>query len=363
MLKYFKISEEETGGFVICHPRIYENYEIRDFTFRKGLMDQIEYFHKWRDTVNVHNVGELNEVITNGQVADLIYLGESNQNHRLWEIAKYILDNRGIRMIMVSGPSSSGKTTTSKKLGMFLRSMGLVPHVVSTDDYFLDRSKTPRKPSGEPDFESIYAIDVDRFNNDIKALINGQSVTMPAYNFLSGKSESKAKELKIEKDDILIIEGLHAHNDALAIDASMTCKFKLYVSMLSGISIDNHNIISNTDIRLLRRIVRDHYHRGYRAADTLESWQSVRTGEETYVFHYLDKADIVFNTFYIYEIAVLKLYAEPLLYSVPEDSDYYAEAIRLINILKNILPLYYPNIPQDSIIREFIGNSYFEREE
>ena len=263
-----------------------------------------------------------------------------------------------VKLVLIAGPSSSGKTTTSKKLAVYLQSKGYRTHSISIDDYFYDRKDTPKKENGEYDFESINAVDTNLFNKQLSKLLEGEKVLLPEYNFVLGKKEYK-KHLQIKDNDIIIIEGLHALNDELTMAIENRYKYKIYISPLTQLNIDNHNRIHTSDTRRLRRIIRDNKYRGHMANETLKMWKNIREGEEQYIFPYQDSADIVINTALVYELGVLKTYAEPLLFSVPEDDEVYPEALRLINFLRNFLPIPSDEVPRDSILREFIGGSGF----
>ena len=264
------------------------------------------------------------------------------------------------RVVLIAAPSSSGKTSFANRLCIHLKVNGLNPVSISLDDYFLNREDTPLDEFGKYDFESIYAIDLEKFNSDLKSLLDGKEVTLPVYNFITGKSELSDESIKLGEKEILIVEGLHALNEELTYSIDRKNKYKIYLCPLTVLSLDNHNRIRTTDNRLLRRIVRDNRTRGYSASDTLSTWGKVREGEEKYVFPFQDEADVIFNTSLIYELGVLKTYAEPLLYSVEENDPMYKEAVRLLNLLKNILPISNDYIPVDSIVREFIGGGYFK---
>ena len=282
------------------------------------------------------------------------------QDYKLLNIAEEIVLNKDdYKIILLSGPSSSGKTTTSMKLSLYLKSLGLNPTHLSMDDYFLEREETPLGANGKPDFESLKAIDIKLFDSQISKLLKEAKVTIPTFNFITGKKEYK-KTIQMGKNDILIIEGLHALNDDILKNIPKKNKFKIYISPLTYLNIDNDNRISMTDLRLLRRIVRDNRTRGYTTTTTLNNWSDVRIGEEKYVFPFQDNANVMFNTSLAYELAVLKTYAEPLLYTVKSDDPEYQTAKRLLELLKCVLPLPSETVPQISIIREFIGGSYFE---
>lgn len=359
-LKYFKLTLIKPNGIVLCYPNLYINAEIADYVNHEKLFKEFENYHDWCETLKITDVSDLNDYASDGNSDSLIYLSELEQNSRLYDLAKHIKENSEIKIVLIAGPSSSGKTTTSKKLSLYLRSLGLSPYPLSIDDYFLDRENTPKKENGEFDFESLKAINVELLNSNLKQLLNGEEITCPQYDFLTGKCELKDKKLKLNKSDILIIEGLHALNDDLTSSIDKNNKYKIYLSPLTSINIDNHNRIGTSDNRLLRRIIRDNKYRGYSASTTLGMWQNVREGEEKNVFPYQDNSDVIFNTSLIYELGVLRLYVEPLLFSVSETDPNYGEAIRLINLLRNVLPITSNKIPLDSIIREFIGDSYFK---
>ena len=282
------------------------------------------------------------------------------QDYKLLTIAEQIVLNKeNYKIVLLSGPSSSGKTTTSMKLSLYLKSLGLNPTHLSIDDYFHERSETPLGANGKPDFESLTAVDTKLFDNQISKLLKGSKVTVPTFNFVEGKKEYK-RTIQLKDNDILIIEGLHALNENILTNIPKKKKFKVYISPLTYLNIDNDNRISMTDLRLLRRIVRDNRTRGYSPSTTLNNWSDVRDGEEKYVFPYQDNADVIFNSSLAYELAVLKTFAEPLLFTIKEDDIEYLTAQRLLELLKCVLPIPSETVPQISILREFIGGSYFE---
>lgn len=357
----FKLTYIDENSFVLNYPNMYLKRKKLTYNHHEKLFDEFKSYSNWIRNLQINSVSDINKIISNGKLEDLILMSENYQNNKLYDIAKTISKNKKIKIILMSGPSSSGKTTSSKKLNLFLKSFGLRPVSISIDDYFLDRECTPKKNDGSYDFESINAIDIELFNDNLTKLLNGEEVSIPTYNFIMGKKEYN-KNIKLKENEVLIIEGLHALNEILTSSIPRTRKYKIYLSPLTVLNIDDHNRIKTTDNRLLRRIVRDNRSRGYDADHTLSIWKSVREGEEENVFPFQDEADVVFNTSLLYEMNVLKTYVEPLLYSVDESSDNYKEAIRLLNILKNVLPMPGENVPSDSIIREFIGNSYFNEE-
>lgn len=354
-LDHFKLTYVAPNGIVVRYPNLYLNSKIVPYVERRLLFQEFRKYHEWCETINVKRVPELNEIVAQGKINDFIYISEIEQNGRLFTIAQAINENKALKIVLMAGPSSSGKTTTAHKLSLYLRSMGRIPHTISLDDYFYNREDSPKKANGEYDFESPKAINQELFNQQMAQLLNGETVILPCYNFLTGKREWSNKRLKIGDNDILIIEGLHALNEELTACIATSNKYKIYLSPLTSLNLDNHNRIGTTDNRLLRRIIRDYQYRGYSASESLRTWGRVRRGEEKYVFPYQEAADVVFNTSLIYELGVLRTYGEPLLFSVPETDPNYGEALRLINLLRNILPITSDKIPLDSIIREFIG--------
>lgn len=361
VLKYFDLTLIEGKGIILRLPNIYDNGKMLKYKHHDKYFNNIDEYLNWGRILNIDTLGQLNDAIVNSRQGEIINLCETIQDYRLQEIASYIKENEDdIKVILLSGPSSSGKTTSSKKLSLFLRTLGLNPLAISLDDYFLDRVETPLDENGKPDFESIRAIDIKLFNNQISKLLKGGKVKAPIFNFISGEKEF-VKDLQMEKNDILIVEGLHAVSSDLLKDIPKKNKYKIYISPLVYLNIDDDNRINQTDIRLLRRIVRDNRTRGYSPSHTLHNWNSVRNGEEKYVFPYQDEADVVFNTFLAYELAVLKVYVLPLLYTVKSNDTEYSTALRLIRLLDFVLPIPSEDVPSMSILREFIGASYFEK--
>ena len=277
----------------------------------------------------------------------------------LLQTAWSISENKKVKIVLIAGPSSSGKTTTTMKLSMYFRCFGLTPKVLSMDDFFVEREDTPKKENGEYDFECLEAVDLKLFNSSVDKLLKGEKVKLPVFNFITGKKEFK-KEMKLEKNDILLIEGIHCLNPIILENIPTVNKVKIYLSALTEINIDKDNRIPTTDNRLIRRLIRDYYTRGYDPEDTLKLWENVRSGEEKNIFPYQDEADYTINTGLVYEFPVLKVYAMPLLYKVKKDSIYYEDAKRLIRLLDIFLPVPSEQVPNDSILREFIGGSYFK---
>ena len=359
-LKEFKLTYIDQNSFILRYPNIYYLNKIPVYKHHDKLFNEFKKYDEWSEKLGIENVSSLNNKVTKGSVDDIVLLSENIQNNSLFKISETIYNNKKLKLILLAGPSSSGKTTTSKKLELFLKGFGLNPIAISIDNYFVDRDKTPRLPDGSYDFESLNSINVELFNKNLKDLLDGKEVTLPVYNFITGKSELSDESIKLGEKEILIVEGLHALNEELTYSIDKKNKYKIYLCPLTVLSLDNHNRIRTTDNRLLRRIIRDNRTRGYSASDTLSTWGKVREGEEKYVFPFQDEADVIFNTSLIYELGVLKTYAEPLLYSVEESDPMYKEAVRLLNLLKNILPISNDYIPVDSIVREFIGGGYFK---
>ena len=358
-VKDFNLEYINKDGFVLMLPFTYDNNKVNKYVHHEKFFNSVMEYIDWSDKIGIRNVSDINKMLAEGKWNDLIFMSEATYNKNLLDISETISKNEDIKMVLIAGPSCSGKTTTSKKLEMFLESKGLNPVALSVDDYFKERIDTPLDEDGNKDYESINAIDTELFNDQLSRLLKGEEVILPTYNFITGQKEFK-RRLKLKENAILIIEGLHSLNDELTKTIDKKNKYRIYISPLTCLNLDNHNRLNTTDNRLLRRLVRDNLRRGYNASETLDSWKRVRKGETEYVFPYQDKSDIVLNTSLIYEMNVLKVYAEPLLFSVNESDPNYIEAIRLINLLRMILPMPSASIPLDSVMREFIGNGCFE---
>ena len=357
----FKLTYIKDNGFVLSYPDTYNPECTLDYKHHEMLFNSFLNYSRWGEKIGIKNAADLNQIVSDGKYNDLIRLAETYYNNQLSSIAEKIAqNNKSIKLVLIAGPSSAGKTTTSKKLQTYLESKGIKTHQISIDDYFVDRTKTPVKPNGELDTESLNAVDVTLFNKHLTKLFEGERVELPEYNFLLGKREYRGKSLKLGENDIVIIEGLHALNEDLTISIERKNKFKVYINALTQLNIDNHNRIHTSDTRKLRRIVRDNKYRNYTASQTLNMWSNIREGEEEHIFPFQDDADFIINSALIYELGILKTYAEPLLFSVDENDPMYSEAIRLINFLRNFLPIPSDYIPQDSVLREFIGASCFE---
>ena len=355
----FDIEYLNNHGFILLYPSAYNPDKIKKYVHHPQLFDTFKENHEWAKIMKVSNVTDLNDMISRGIASSLIKIDETIQSNRLLEIAKDIYNHKDrVRIVLIAGPSSSGKTTTSLKLTNNLRGFGIEPKKISMDDYFVDREKTPKREDGSYDYECLEALEIELFNNNVSDLLAGKSIIGPRYNFIKGEKEF-INHMELNKDEILIIEGIHALNPKILNNITRSRKYKIYISPTTGINIDEHNRISTSDNRMLRRIVRDNRTRNYTVEDTLEMWSRVREGEENYIFPFQDEANVTFNSALLYELAVLKIYVEPLLYSVKPESKYYEEARRLINMLRVFLPLPADGIPDDSLLREFIGGSYY----
>lgn len=358
MLKYFKLELCEDGFLLQLPdsktPTIIENKKNSPMLFKT-----LKEAKGWGEMLGVDTVGALNDVISSGGIQNLILVQEALQEKKMGEIAAQIADSKDKKFVMIAGPSSSGKTTFSHRLSVQLRAHGLKPHPIPVDDYFVDREDTPKDENGEYNYECLEAIDVELFNQNMTDLLKGKKVELPVYNFKTGRREYKGKFKQLGKDDVLVIEGIHGLNDKLSYSLPKESKFKIYISALTQLNIDEHNRIATTDGRLIRRMVRDARTRGISAKDTIAMWSSVRRGEEQYIFPFQEQADVMFNSALIYELAVLKQYAEPILFGIPKDCPEYIEAKRLLKFLDYFIGVSTEDIPKNSIVREFIGGSIF----
>ena len=358
-VKDFNLTYIKENGFVLQFPTVYIPDKIPIYKPHPHMFEVFQECRDWAKIIGVKNSVDLNRLVSLGKINDLIRIDETLQSNRLLSLAGEInKKKKEIKIVLMAGPSSSGKTTTSKKLCMYLESYGLHPKVLSMDDYFVERKETPLDEKGKPDYECLEAIDMKLFDKQVEELLKGKTVKVPTYSFLVGKKEFN-REVSLGGEDILVIEGIHALDNKILTNIPRSKKYKIYISALTELNLDDHNRVSTTDNRMLRRIIRDNRTRNNNVEHTLKSWDSVRRGEEKYIFPFQDEADFTFNSALIYEIGVLKTYVEPLLYSVPQDSPYYEEAKRLINFLRLFLPIPADVIPQDSILREFIGGSCF----
>ena len=357
ILNRFDLAFLEPNGIVLCYPI---DNEVPKYNPTPKVLEAFKNYEKKISAMGVRYAGELNKIIVDGKINDFIQANEILYNQNLEDIADMVAKNKHIRSIFISGPSSSGKTTTSKKLELYLKSKGFKTMVLSTDDYFKERVDSPRKEDGSYEYEIVYALDIELFNKHLKKLLNGEEVVIPTFNFITGEKEYKRRPVSLCKDQILIVEGLHAINERMNSAIDKKNKLKLYISPFTPLALDRHNHISTTDIRLLRRMVRDYNHRGYSGEETLTNWMGMRNSEKNYVYPYQREADIIINTSLSYEIGVLRTYAEPLLYSISKESEFYEEAIRILKFLRGFINIPSENVPSTSVLREFIGNSYFE---
>ena len=357
-LKYFKLIPFDEG-FVLEFPPARTPETFQEFKPEKKLFMTLKNSTEWSEVLNVATIGALNEQITCGTIGDIILAQEAIMEKELGNIAAQIASQHDKKLIMIAGPSSSGKTTFSHRLSIQLLAHGLRPHPIAVDNYFVEREDTPKDEDGNYNFECLGAMDIELFNNQMAALLRGEEVSMPTFNFLTGKKEYKGNTLKLGEDDVLVIEGIHCLNDALSYSLPKENKFKIYLSALTQLNIDEHNRIATTDGRLIRRMVRDARTRGTSADKTIAMWPSVRRGEDENIFPYQGDADVVFNSALIYELSVLKQYAEPLLLGIRQGEPEYPEAKRLLKFLNYFLGVSSDLVPNNSILREFIGGSYF----
>lgn len=358
ILKRFDLTFISPNGVVLSYPI---NNIVPKYNPAPQVLEAFKNYEAKLTAMGVKYAGELNKIVIDGKISDFIQTNEIIYNQNMEDIAMMVSNNKNLRSIFISGPSSSGKTTTSKKLALYLKSMGFDTLVLSTDDYFKERVDSPKKEDGSYEFEIVDAIDIDLFSSQLKKLLNGEEVVIPTFNFITGEKEYKRKPTTLKKKQILIVEGLHAINEKLNSVIDPKNKLKIYISPFTPIALDRHNHISTTDVRLIRRMVRDYMHRGYSAEATLTNWMGMRASEENYVYPYQREADIILNTSLSYEIGVLKTYVKPLLYSVRNDSEYYEEAIRILKFLKGFINIPSEYVPSTSVLREFIGDSYFEQ--
>ncbi|MBQ4279878.1 MAG: nucleoside kinase, partial [Rikenellaceae bacterium] len=349
-------------GIYIAVPKRTNPQELESMVKQEKMFEIFREYKDWVDILGVSNIGSLNAMVLNGQSSELIKIAEAFHEKKLASIADQISEAncaRGVRIVLISGPSSSGKTTFAKRLGIQMRILGLKPVLISLDDYFVDREKTPKDEKGNYDYEALEALDIETFNKHLRALLDGEAVDVPRYDFITGKRQSRDVPLSLDDRSVLVIEGIHGLNPRLTPQIDDKYKFKIYVSAFTSISLDDLTRIPTTDNRLLRRIVRDYNTRGSNATDTLRRWGSVRRGEDKHIFPYQEEADVMFNSSLFYEIAVLKNVAEPMLHEVPDTVPEYGEAQRLLKFFDYFTPVDPAEIPPTSILREFIGGSSF----
>ena len=358
VLKYFDL-KCYSEGFLLLLPDKSSPAEVKPYVDRPRLFETQHEANKWGESIGIATVGDLNEAVTTGNISDMILVQEAFQEKKIGEIAEKIKERGGVKFVMIAGPSSSGKTTFSHRLSIQLRTLGYKPHPIELDNYFVNREDTPKDENDNYNFECLEAIDVEGFNEDMTRLLAGEEVSMRTFNFKTGKREYKGNTLKLGADDILVLEGIHGLNDKLSYTLPKESKFKVYISALTQLNIDEHNRMPTTDGRLIRRMVRDARTRGTSAQRTIAMWPSVRRGEEENIFPFQEGADYMFNSALVYELAVLKQFAEPLLFGIPEDSPEYVEANRLLKFLDYFQGISSESIPHNSIVREFIGGSVF----
>lgn len=358
-LRYYDIMRYE-NGLLLLIPSAEEPDKIAYFEPKEKLFHALMTSTKWGEMMGIDSVGDLNDTICEGKLNDMILVQEALQERRIGEIAEAIVKKGNVKFVLIAGPSSSGKTTFSHRLSIQLRTYGMNPHPIALDDYFVNREDTPKDENGNYNFECLEAIDIKKFNEDMNKLLTGESVELPQFNFKTGKREYHGNVKKLGPEDILVIEGIHGLNPATTFSMPDESKFKVYISALTSLNIDEHNRIPTTDGRLLRRMVRDARTRGTSAQGTIKMWPSVRRGEEAYIFPFQEGADEMFNSVLIYELAVLKQYAEPLLFGIKKGEAEYYEAKRLLKFLEYFQGIDSQNVPANSICREFIGGSYFK---
>ena len=351
--------EKYYDGMLLRIPSLKNPDVLGEMTRQDKMFDIFKEHHRWQSILGIRTVGDFNQAIDANHSTDIINISEALQEKKIAKIAEEIASRKGVKLVLLAGPSSSGKTTSCKRLSIQLAVNGLKPLQISLDDYFVDREKTPKDASGEYDYESIYALDLDLINEQFNALFRGEEVELPKYDFQSGKSKKSGNRLKMNDNNVLVVEGIHALNPELTAHIPQEQIFRVYASALTTILLDNHNYIPTTDNRLLRRIIRDYKYRGVSAQETIHRWPSVRAGENKWIFPFQENADAMLNTAMLYELAVIKMQAEPLLQQVPENCEEYAEAYRLLKFLKYFKGIPYNNLPPTSLLREFLGGSSF----
>lgn len=360
IIKSFDLTLTKDKGVMLEYPSTYD-MKIPPYTHMDQVLNVFKEYGRWADTLGVKYVSDVNNVVIEGKIKEFIELNEIKQNNDLLKIASEIEKNlNNIKLVLIAGPSSSGKTTTSKKLSLYLKSKGINPFVLSTDDFFKNRIDTPKNENGEYEYDIPEALDIDLFNEKLTSLIKGEETLLPTYNFLTGEKEYKHPPVTLKNRDLIIVEGIHTLNEMLTSKIDRKNKLKIYISPFTPLDLDRHNHVSTVDLRLIRRLVRDYRTRGYNAEETLKNWRVVRRSEEKYIFPYQKEADIVLNTALIYELGVLKTYAVPILFSVSYNSEYYSEALRIINFLKSFLNISDSMLPETALLREFVGGGYFE---
>ena len=352
--------ERYYDGLLLRLPSRHCPSELGEMVMQDKMFAIFKEHHQWQDILGLRTIGDLNDAISKGYSSQLILVSEGLQEKKISQIADDIKRHQGVRLVLIAGPSSSGKTTTCKRLSVQLAVNGIKPIPISLDDYFLDREKTPLDEKGDYDFEHIHALNLELLNEQLSALFRGEEVELPRFDFPSGTSQKSGRKLQLHKDEVLVVEGIHALNPELTAQIPEELKYRVYASALTTILLDNHNYVPTTDNRLLRRIIRDYKYRNVSAQETIRRWPSVRKGENRWIFPFQENADAMFNTAMLFELAVIKRQAEPLLEQVPENCPEYAEAYRLRKFLSYIRPIAEDQIPATSLLREFLGGSTFE---
>ena len=347
-------------GMLLRIPLSSDPSKLGELIRQDKLFEIFTEHHKWQDIIGIRTIGDLNKVVDDGNAMGLINVAEALQEKKISHIAEMIAERKNVKVVLIAGPSSSGKTTTCKRLSIQLIVNGLKPVGISLDDYFVDREKTPRDENGNMDYEHVEALNIPLLNQQLNALMAGEEVELPKYNFQTGKSEKSGRKLRLKGNEVLVVEGIHALNPMLTAQIPEESKFRVYASALTTILLDNHNYVPTTDNRLLRRIIRDYKYRGVSAQETIRRWPSVRAGENKWIFPFQENADVMFNTAMLFELGVIKSQAEPLLELVSEDCDEYSEAYRLLKFLRYIRPIPNRQVPPSSLLREFLGGSSFK---
>lgn len=361
-LGLFDIAKIDSRTIALMYPRIETDYHVPEYDYNESIVKEMQRYNKWANRMDVEYASKVNDLVSDSKIQKFIKMDNIFLNDSLYTISKDIAKKiKDVKMILIGGPSSSGKTTSAHKLCTYLETFGIRPIVISADDYFKERQESPKDENGKYDFECLEALDLDLFNSQMKDLLNGKSVVLPTFNFLTGEKEYKRSPIKLEDDNILLIEGLHCLNDEMTKSIKRDSKYKIFVCPLTPLSIDRHTHFSTTDMRLIRRIVRDNRVRGHKVEETLDNFEKVKEGERKYIFPFTQGIDAVLNTSYAYEIGVLRVFAEPLLYSVPLNSPHYEQAHRLLGLLHNFFPISSEYIEDDNTLREFIGGSIYEK--
>lgn len=359
VLKYFKLIQYD-NGFVLQMPTKEEPDKVPEFKPQEKVFEVLKEATQWGEMMGVPTIGAVNDKITNGTIGNIMLVQEALQEKKIADIATEIANRQGVKFVMIAGPSSSGKTSFSHRLSIQLMANGYKPHPIAVDNYFVEREQTPIDENGDYNYEDLHAVDIELFNKHMTRLLNGEKVELPEFNFKFGRKEYNGNFLQLGEEDVLVIEGIHCLNDELSYSLPIDSKFKIYISALTQLNVDEHNRVSTTDGRLLRRLVRDYRTRGASAKKTLSMWESVRRGEEKNIFPFQEQADVMFNSAMPYEPCVLKPFVEPILFQVTEADPEYQEANRLLKFMNYFLPCGYENVPIDSILREFVGGGCFK---